>query len=281
MPSTIIGMQEKKLRLSRRLLFREPVGLERIQEEYVFQTQDFDYFSNTVFLNGKTHSSVASFVAWAAGEEISYDTMVIERIEYQPEQGGLTLAIITYVGLYSTQRPSPIIAIEPILDRNWLFNNYAAIVRFVTPLGSPGSRSEITAISSTYARGTIHTSINGTPIPQGLNGGAGVFDVESPLLKWNLTWISCPFFRYECFETGLEEPIQNLTRVKGSVYYNGFSVYGVSVERFGLYGVIRLDIRDQATYVIPEIYYNCGPSPFSLPSCTSYLNTPASANQTS
>lgn len=272
-------MQEKKLRLNRRILFREAVGLERIQEEYIFQTNEFNYFSNTIFLNGAKHSEVAKSVLWATGEQISYDTMVIERIEYQPAQGGLTLAIITYVGLYSTQKPSPIIAIEPILDRNWLFHNYAAIIRFVAPMGEPGSKLEIDLISSTYARGKIHAVINGAPIPQGLFG-AGNYDIQSTRYKWNLGWINCPSFRYSCVQTGEgpEAPIETSTRVNGQVFYNGFSIYSASVERFGLYGVFRLDIRDQGTYVLPSVNYYCGPSPISFDPCTSYLNTPANAN---
>jgi hypothetical protein len=278
MASTIIGMQTRKLRLNRRLLFREPVGLERIQEEYVFQTQDFDYFSTTVFLNGKTHSSVASFVTWTAGEEISYDTMVIERIEYQPEQGGLTLAIITYVGLYSTQTPTPLVTIEPILDRNWLFHNYAAIVRFVQYIGVPGSATEINLVSSVYARQTIHLQINGANIPRGI-APPGIKGVADSLAKWNLSWVTCDSRRQNCSESGqpgAEE--QTLTPVTGFISYGGFSVYAVSMERFGLYGVFRLDIRDQAVYSIAGVQYICGSFPFALNPCSSYLNLPANAN---
>lgn len=278
MASTIIGMQTRKLRLNRRLLFREPVGLERIQEEYVFQTQDFDYFSTTVFLNGKTHSSVASFVTWTAGEEISYDTMVIERIEYQPIQGNLTQAIITYVGLYSTQTPTPLVVIEPILDNNWLFHRYAAIVRFVQYIGVPGSATEINLVSSVYARQTIHLQINGANIPRGI-APPNQFGVANSLAKWNLSWVTCESRRENCSESGLPgEEVQTLTPVTGFVNYSGFSVYAVSMERFGLYGVFRLDIRDQAVYSIAGATYFCGPSPFATNACFSYLNLPSNSN---
>ena len=280
MPSEIIGIDTRKLRLHRRLLFREPVGLERIQEEYIFKTSDFSYFSTSVFLNGKKHSEVSTFISYSSGEQISYPTMVIERIEYQPIQGGMTQAIITYVGLYSTQTPSPIVNIEPILDRNYLFHRYVAIVRFVQSIGNPGSATEINLITNTYARYTIHTSINGANIPRGISP-PNTSPVANSLAKWNLTWINCPFNRSNCDEyedinTG--NNIQNLTDFGGEVYYNGFSVYGVTMERFGLYGVFRLDIRDQASYTIAGSIYACGSFPTATRRCTSYLNIPPSLN---
>lgn len=277
MASIIVGLS--KPRLTRRLFFREAVGLERVQEEYVYPNSSSGFANSLV--NGKSQSEIIGTVESDGG---SYPTMVIERVEFQSLNGGLNLAIVTYVGLHTTQSPSPIISIEPILDNNWLFHKYAVIVRFVTSLGSPGSRSEISAVSSTYARGTIHTVINGTPIPQGVVGKANFLDLGTRSLNWNLGWISCPFSRESCGETSpideFEPTVQTLTPVKGGIYYQGFSVYGASVERFGLYGVIRLDIRDQAVYSIPGVIYACGDFPYQLQPCSSYLNTPASASQT-
>ena len=219
-----------------------------------------------------------SFVAWTAGEEISYDTMVIERIEYQPIQGNLTQAIITYVGLYSTQTPTPLVVIEPILDNNWLFHRYAAIVRFVQYIGVPGSATEINLVSSVYARQTIHLQINGANIPRGI-APPNQYGVANSLSKWNLSWVTCDSRRENCSESGLPgEEVQTLTPVTGFVNYSGFSIYAVSMERFGLYGVFRLDIRDQAVYSIAGATYFCGFSPFATNACFSYLNLPANSN---
>jgi len=280
MSVSILGIPDNKMKFHQRTFFREAVGLERIQEEYIFSTLDFEQFSSNVLFNGAKQKDVADFVDWSSGEEIQYDRMVIERIEYQPISGGLTHAFVTYVGLYSTEIPKPIITIQGILDRNWLFNNYAAIVQFVSYIGEPGSIDEIRAVSGTYARGTIHKKINEYSIPQGSNPPSTL--PVNARLSWNLGWINCPFFREECSETFPDGPggeaQENLTSVIGSVFYTGFSVYSMNVERFGLYGVFRLDIRDQATYNIGYTSFLCGQFSTTLPPCTSYLNTPVNAN---
>lgn len=273
MPATLVGLN--KARLTRRLFFREPVGLERIQEEYVYSGTSL----NNVFVNGVSQPSI---IASVAGDGNTYGNMVIERVEFQSLNGGLTLAIVTYVGLHSTQSPAPLISIEPIIDRNWLFHNYAAKVKFVTSLGAPGSNTELNVVAVTYRRGTIHSTVNGVSIPQGVYG-PDAYDVMRAGLSWNLSWIGCDFVRYECHRTGGTElnpqgdPTE--TEIKGTIYYTGFSVFSVSVERFGLYGVISLDIRDQATYLIPYAVYACSSPSYAVSECVSYLNSPASANR--
>lgn len=270
MSAGIIGIPENKMKFHQRTFFREAVGLERIQEEYIFPTSLFERFSSNVLFNGAKQKDIAEFIDWSSGEKILYEKMVIERIEYQPIPGSLIHAFVTYVGLYSTNAPKPIISIQGILDKNWLFNNYAVIVQFVADIGEPGSLSEIRAISQTYKRGTIHTAINGFVIPQGVARPSN-FPANSPM-NWNLGWLNCPTLREQCFEDPNTQE-QTLTPIIGTVNYGGFSVYSVTMERFGLFGVFRLDIRDQAFYVIEGTSGGgCGDVLFSA--CFSYLNIP-------
>lgn len=278
MASTIIGFTDKKLRFTKRLLFREQSGLERIQEDYVFKTSDFNFLSEKVFLNGKSQKDVSAYVEWTTGqslagnEKLEYDKMVIERIEYQAMQGGLTLAIITYVGLYSTQTPAPILSIEPIVDNNWLFHNFALKAQFVEYIDVPGSLVEINAISKKYKTGNIIKAINNVSIFSGIASGGLYITSDSTNLEWNLKWLTCPTRRSDCYQDP-NTTVQTITPFYGNLNYYGFCLYSVIVQRYGLYGVFSIDIRDQAFYTINPVSFICIGG-FTFPACASYLNIP-------
>lgn len=273
MANLIVGLQTRKLAVRNRLFFKEPVGLERIEEEYIFKTDDLEFFQQNVLLNGKTQEFVASYVNATIK---TYKTMTIERIDFQSLEGNVTSARVTYVGLHSTQTPQPLIFTGPIFDGRYVYHPYYVIVNFISYIGEPGSREEIDVVTKKFsANGGVGgyylapSTINGhrVPAPTALMRTPYISSELFSSLPISTSWISCDFFRERCVGSPIGLPIY------GKLRYVGFVVLSLNIQRFGLYGNITLEYRDGAGYQIEfGSQQGCGEgAPGPVPTCSTYL----------
>ena len=272
MSSEIVGLSDFRITLNKRLFFREPNGLERVQDTYVFKTKNFDFLSNQVFINNNKFTSVEDVLEPAPGpNDPSFARMRIERIEYNDTPGGLTLALITYVGITADDYlPPPIVSTTPITDNQWIFNKYIINVQYVTDIGLPGSKKEIDLASSGYS--IIPKAINGLLLPIGPVGGSPLIvstQAPPPQASFNTSWSSCPKFREQCNEDPNTQD-QALTTIYGVFSYLGMVASSVQYQRYGEFAVVNVQYRDAAIYQIAgNSGGGCGD--ILYPPCSSYL----------
>lgn len=269
LPSTTVesgyfiqGIPERKLVESNKNLVREDNGLERIKQDYLLRTQDLEFFASNVFINGKSYYDVyqysaaynpANYIATPIAVEApvsGYECMRIERVDYESQKGGITVAKITYVGLFSTAYPKPIISYDPIIDNNWMHHNYEINITFVSFVGSEGSNYEKLILQDRFSIQNKFLSVYYYLAPSLINGYRFYFNKVFPY-TWvgytgvrpnaNLAWANKTGCYLLCIPTGGSE-VQH----EGKGTFLGFTQTSLTFKRYGLVGLFQMKLKDAA-----------------------------------
>lgn len=264
--SLISGLPAGKLLSGKKTFFREDNGLERLVQEYYCRT---DELQNFPFVNGTPYGGVYAFtIESQTGPSISavvpqvsgagYNYMMIERTDFESKEGGVTLAKITYVGLFSTSIPTPKVEYAPVLDTRYIHNRFYVRVNFVCFLGKPGSEIEKNLISTRFSnssRGGLAiapANINEQMISYGkvssyslgLNAWKARFDVSEGAAS--LRWNTCDLFGR--VPTGqIVDNQEELADAEATINYFGFIVTNMTIQRYGIFGVVSLELKEAAS----------------------------------
>ena len=168
MASVIVGSAIKATSTSKALqrqnFSKEPNGLETIIEVYAIQTANRDVIvpeKNTL------HSAFSS-------SSKTYERMVVESVNTEEQDGGITQMLVTYVGLTTPSGlPPPVVRLIPASDKGVYGPPLVIEAEYVTDVSetefmagqlSQGSGLERVAIFSPTIK--MPASINGTVMPR-------------------------------------------------------------------------------------------------------------------
>lgn len=276
MSSQVIGFPDGKIKLSDRTIFTEPNGLERIEDSYIIPPKVLKTFQEQVKLGLKMSILWSLFIA-DEGDLKSYETMVVERLDYANVGGGLTNVRVTYVGLYSTQKPRPLIYINPIVGNSYVHNKWSVSAEYVTFIGEAGGSTEIALVDANKAFTGVRNpkALNGYPIP---DGKIQPYQVQADSLPkgTQIGWLTCPLFYDSCYDIPAQGNSLENKSVRafnyGEFLYLGMCLTNFSVEKFGLYGAVKVEYADAAAYTIGTFFYSCENQNLSFGPCQSSLN---------
>lgn len=286
-PDNVIGLERGKLLASKQNFYREADGLERVIEEFYFNTADRDEFALSLFSNFTPYAKAYNKTIQSAqsqntiseriplGDGHGYEYLVVERAEYENMDGGITLAKVTYVGLYTTSSPAPIIELVPAPERTYIHYRYYIRASFIKFMGEPGSVFEKTLIESQFGEesGGLFfpaPAINYQKLPIATirryvfnsRTWASAYGGKASL-RWN-----------RCNLSGLVpdgliiEGQPNLIPADATITYYGFIITGFSVKRYGYFGLVNWELKEGAR--VDGFSADVGTS--GSTNCTSTLN---------
>jgi len=259
--ANLVGFIANKLILNSSNFRREIVGLERINDVYTARTQDAATFSE-IIKNGASHKTVTGYLSPAPSILNRYEKMLVENVTSENLPGEITTFNVTYVGLFRDLNPKPLISLAPV--DTYAFNPYSVNIEFVTELGEPGSSKDVNFLRSYQKFRIAPDTINGYAMPR---SSVAPFGGANPALL-NIVSQS-PFFartigQYQSYDRWTrnperQEPLLSRegTRIPDSqpvtpalpyVFFAGFVITGISVNRYGLFGHVILSVADGARY---------------------------------
>ena len=278
-------MTDRNLLRGKQNFIRDDTGLERIYQEYYFKTSDLDYFISSVFTNGAGFGAVnastvlptAGIASFASTEGASLGNMAIEKVDYENLSGGVSIAKATFVGLYTTSTPAPKFEIIPIDDNRWIHSRFYVKATFIAYLGKPNSLIERQIVQNRFGNpsGTFISApgvINNVAVPRGNN----ITPYRLSIRQWsdkysgsaNLRWNNCALLG--TVQDTSQPPADPLPVVPADaeITYSGWGVTAMNLQRFGLFGLINLTIKEVASV---RGFGATGTNGISA-SCTSTLN---------
>lgn len=273
--TNIIGIPAGEVIVGKSDFFRDDLGLERLIVEYYFRTSETTNIAGNLFKNGGTYfgSSSGNNVAVSSASKIAFvpprnlpnsgpifgtASLRIEKTDYNTLAGGITSAKVTYVGILSSQLPPPKFEIIPIDDNGWIHNRFSIKATFVTYLGASGSFGEAQAVQNKFGTpvgGSVGisyiaapTSINGVAVPAVAMPTTPAYNL--PYRQWfdrfgqiaNLRWQTCQTL-YAYPPPNSPEGTQG---EDANIQYFGFVVSSCTVNRFGLFGIASITIKEAA-----------------------------------
>ena len=214
-----IGATTRSKALQRQNFSKEPNGLETIIEAYAIQTINRD---TVVPEKNTVHSAFSS-------SSKTYERMVVESVNTEEQDGGITQMLVTYVGLTTPSGlPPPIVRLIPAAGEGVYGPPLVIEAEYVTDV------SETQFMAGQLAQNNATQSVSGfnrvIKMPQFINGTAMPSDPRT-------AFFSAPS---GAFAVGIIEQ------------YSGYCVLSKSCERRGLFLVARdtfHEVQQTATIV--------------------------------